>query len=271
MPELPEVETVARQLEPLLLGRRVARLDVRDTLLKFDAAAVPVGARIASTRRVGKQVVIELGAGGDVERPSWLVIHLRMTGRLVWEDCPLDAARRKPLRFEITLDRGALRFFDTRRFGTLRLCRSPEEFAPSGLDPLTRALNQRRLNALLERATGEIKPWLLRQDKIVGIGNIYASEILFESSIDPRRAGRDLTADERRRLLPAIKRVLRRAIQHCGTTFSDFQDAHGVTGAYQNYLRVYGREGEPCRRCKAPIERLTQQQRSTFFCSNCQL
>ncbi|NJN63501.1 MAG: hypothetical protein HC882_00595 [Acidobacteria bacterium] len=125
----------------------------------------------------------------------------------------------------------------------------------------------RSFNRLLRNARQPLKTWLLRQDRLVGIGNIYASEILHEAGLDPFRAGGELEPVETRRLHRALKAVLRRAIRYCGTTFSDFQDAHGVTGSYQTRLRVYGREGEPCKRCGAPIVRVSQAQRSTYYCS----
>ena len=115
-----------------------------------------------------------------------------------------------------------------------------------------------------------IKAWLLRQDRLVGLGNIYASEILFVAGISPLRQASSLNAAEHRSLLRATRRVLRRAIKNCGTTFSDFQDAQGLTGSYQHYLTVYGRDGEPCPRCRAPVVRLVQQQRSTYHCAQCQ-
>jgi formamidopyrimidine-DNA glycosylase len=138
------------------------------------------------------------------------------------------------------------------------------------MDPFSADLNPRVLGGLIGESHQNIKAWLLRQDRLVGLGNIYASEILFVAGISPLREAASLEATEHRKLLRATRLVLRRAIRNCGTTFSDFQDAQGLTGSYQNYLAVYGRESEPCLRCGTPVVRFVQQQRSTFFCSRCQ-
>jgi len=270
MPELPEVETVARQLAPQVEGRKLVAVRLRDPLLKCaPGAKTPRGAlgrRIQEVRRHGKQVLFSL-ENGDGARPLHLGIHLRMTGRLSYvADVPRRIDR---LRARLDLDRGAVLFLDVRRFGTLRWCADPEELAPGAVDPTSVAFTSEHLAALIGDSRQEIKPWLLRQDRLVGLGNIYCSEILHVARIDPRREARDLKAQEIDAVHRATVDVLARAIENCGTTFSDFQDAHGVTGSYQEYLAVYGREGEPCPRCGAEVSRIVQQQRSTFYCSGC--
>ncbi|OPZ16012.1 MAG: Formamidopyrimidine-DNA glycosylase [candidate division BRC1 bacterium ADurb.BinA364] len=270
MPELPEVETVARQLNAALAGRSIRRIDILDPKLNgFDRAAAE-GRSIAAVLRRGKHVAFELLAPG--KPPLWLAVHLRMTGRLVFRDRwpeGADAPARAPrARFE--LDAGEMRFFDTRRFGSLRLEASLEDIPAPGLDPMGSAFTARALAILLRGARQPIKTWLLRQDRLCGLGNIYASEILFWARIDPRREAGTLTSEETRRLLFATRRTLRLAIRHCGVTFSDFQDSRGEIGAYQNFLRAYGRAGQPCRVCGGEIRRIVQQQRSTFFCPACQ-
>ena len=190
-----------------------------------------------------------------------------MTGRLsVRERLPREKTH---LRAVIALDDGVVLFHDVRRFGTLRWLRDPEDAAPGAIDPLTPAFSPASLATLLEGSRQELKPWLLRQDRLVGLGNIYASEILHLARLSPTRAAGSLGRDEVRRLHDATRRVLTRAIDNCGTTFSDFQDAYGVTGSYQELLEVYGREGEPCPNCREPVARLVQQQRSTFYCPSC--
>jgi len=269
MPELPEVETVARQLAPRLVGRRVRRFEISDPLLRAGSLPRVAGRPVVGVARSGKRVLIEFGPAPGQRRSLWLAVHLRMTGRLLLAERE-QPEHRAHLRARFLLDRGVLLFIDTRRFGTLHWYRSAEEAAPEGVDPLDPSLTPARLRGLLGSARQPIKAWLLRQDRLVGLGNIYASEILHAAGISPRRAARRLSGRDVARLHAATHDILTRAIAACGTTFSDFQDAHGLTGSYQRYLAVYGREGEPCARCREPIRRLVQQQRSTFYCSNCQ-
>jgi formamidopyrimidine-DNA glycosylase len=269
MPELPEVETVARQLAPLVCGRTVVGLRVFDPLLKRDKFPRVAGRRVADVTRSGKRVLFHFSPSEGRKGALWLAVHLRMTGRLIWA----DEARRfetSHLRARFRLDRGSMLFYDTRRFGTFQWFRSVEETEPDGVDPLSPGLSSRDIGRMIGDSQQNIKAWLLRQDRLVGLGNIYASEILFVAGISPLREAKTLTRAEHASLLRATRQVLRRAIKNCGTTFSDFQDAQGLTGSYQNYLRVYGREREPCPRCRAPVVRLVQQQRSSFYCPKCQ-
>jgi len=269
MPELPEVETVARQLAPKLTGRVVHRLTLRDPLLRAGRRPRLRGRVITEVSRSGKQVLIVFSPGPGAPGPLWLAVHLRMTGRLSWSAEPARAERAH-LRARLDLDRGALLFHDTRRFGTFSWYRSAEESRPAGVDPLSPGLNPAGMRELLRGSRQNLKAWLLRQDRLVGLGNIYASEILHAARVSPLRAADSLTDDEIRALLRSTRRILRRAIENCGTTFSDFQDARGLTGSYQRYLAVYGRAGERCARCGSVVRRELQQQRSTFFCPGCQ-
>ena len=193
-----------------------------------------------------------------------------MTGRLLWQ-------RGRPgnsedhLRARFRLDGGELLFADTRRFGTFQWYASAEDARPAGLEPLSAELTVRKLAELTRGSGQNLKAWLLRQDRLVGLGNIYASEILHRARLSPFRSAGSLTADELKRLHGSTRRTLRRAIENCGTTFSDFQDAQGVEGSYQQFLAVYDREGETCRRCGDSIRRVVQQQRSTYHCPGCQV
>jgi formamidopyrimidine-DNA glycosylase len=259
VPELPEVETIARQLAPLVTGRVIKGIRVLDPKLRAVSRSRLAGDRIIRVFRTGKQLAIELSG------PRWLVIHLRMTGRLTWQQAPVA---RRHLRLRLRLEGGNLCLHDARRFGTVQVV--DELVEPGGLDPTSRRFTLAALEALIGSGRQPVKPWLLRQDRLVGLGNIYASEILFEAGIDPRRAVGSLAPAELRRLHRCTRAVLRRAIRACGTTFSDFQDARGGTGSYQRYLRVYGREEQACPGCGGAISRLEQQQRSTFFCPVCQ-
>jgi formamidopyrimidine-DNA glycosylase len=270
MPELPEVETVARQLAPLVQGRTVKTLRILDPLLRNGRAPRLPGRRVTVVRRAGKQVLFEFGPAPRAQGSLWLTVHLRMTGRVVWAPNARAEAKEERIRARIGFDRGALLFADTRRFGTFSWFRHESETEPVGIDPMTDALTVPVLQEMAGKAKQNMKAFLLRQDRIVGIGNIYASEILHDARISPRRNASALRPVEIRRLHDSTRKILQRAIENCGTTFSDFQDAHGMTGSYQQYLGVYDRDGEPCSRCGAAIRRIVQQQRSTYYCGGCQ-
>ena len=270
MPELPEVETVVRQLAPLVVGRSVRRLEIFDPKLQVahaDADAV-AGRMIKRVERLGKQILIHLTDKKKSADPLWLCVHLRMTGRLIWSLAPGPV--RPPLRARLRLDKGYILFKDARRFGTLRLLDSLERAHPGGLEPLSEAFTSATLAALLAGSRQEIKPWLLRQDRLVGLGNIYASESLFDARLSPHRLAGSLTREEIGRLRRAILSILRRGIAHGGTTIADFENARGKSGGFQKMLKVYARTGQPCRRCGAIIRRFVQQGRGTFDCPHCQ-
>lgn len=267
MPELPEVETVARQLAPLITGCRILRCEIIDPKLATIDPGLLEGALIGRVYRCGKQLALETSKR---QEQRLLLVHLRMTGRLVWAETCADAPPRH-LRARIRLDRGCLLFYDPRRFGTFTLAADSSAESSAGIDPLSSGFTPNTLRQMVQGANQPLKVWLLRQDRLVGLGNIYASEILFEAGLHPERHGASLSADETRRLHKATREVLKRAIRYCGTTFSDFQDARGRTGRYQKLLRVYGRGGEACSTCGTPIERIVQGQRATFYCPHCQM
>ncbi len=269
MPELPEVETIVRQLQPGLAGCRIVSVEILDPRLETPAKNKLPGRKILDITRLGKQVCLELSGNDRDEMKLWLLFHLRMTGRLITHSCSLDQNERH-LRARLVLDQGSLLFYDMRSFGCLLVLDSLQEALPKGIDPLSRRFTRRKLRELINGSKQEIKPWLLRQDRLVGLGNIYTSEILFASGIDPRRQAGSLKSDELHRLHSQIRRILLLAIKNCGTTFSDFQDSQGRTGSFQRLLSVYGKTGQPCPNCSGPIQRIVQQQRSTFFCSACQ-
>lgn len=266
MPELPEVETVARQLRPHLLGQHIQRLVLCDEKFSTLKSLRLAGAQISDVRRIGKRVLMECQ---HQKKTLYVLVHLRMTGRLLW--CPKgEQARRERSRAEFHLSKGNLLFVDTRRFGTLEVCDDLSTCAKDGIDPLSRKFTVQFLQDLLAGSNQPIKPWLLRQDKICGLGNIYASEILHRAKIHPKRSAGSLRAAELQGLHSETKKVLRAAIAACGTTFSDFQDSRGEVGNFQEYLRVYGRDAQPCRRCRSAIKRIVQAGRSTYFCGSCQ-
>ncbi len=265
MPELPEVQTIVNQLERRITGRTIKLVQVLDKK-RLPPRINLRDRRIKRVYRLGKRIVFELSGAKQL----FLGIHLRMTGRLVWQEQQSGGPLDKALRARFICDRGELQFLDTRRFGTIDLSSSEKPLLGAGLDPFDKDFSVERLAEMTAGARGNIKSWLLRQDRISGIGNIYASEILFDAGIDPRRVPGSLAVSEIRRIHKSTGKILRRAIENCGTTFSDFQDSHGVSGSYQRFLKVYEREGLRCRRCCGTIERIVQQQRSTYFCPGCQ-
>lgn len=270
MPELPEVETVARQLAKAVRRRTVSGVKVHDTKLKSSQLERISQHSVKSVSRSGKQVLFTFSRAKQPD--LYLAVHLRMTGRLVWcaGNKSIPENELKHIRACMELNGGKLFFVDPRRFGTMALSKNSSDFSPKGLEPMSPDFTLERLTNLLRNAKQNMKAWLLRQDKIVGIGNIYASEILHDCKISPKRSAHKLRKAEIALLHKSIQKILARAIENCGTTFSDFQDAHGVTGSYQHYLKVYERENLPCKRCKTSILRITQQQRSTYYCRNCQ-
>lgn len=271
MPELPEVETVAHQLDQAITGCRIKALAIHDDkLLHLDPSFV-TGCRIDSVERQGKQVVISLIPPRGRKAALWMCVHLRMTGRLIYRPHLANTAQPKQQpRAILELDRGQVLFIDTRRFGTIELQDDYNAVLPVGVEPLSRELTTRRLSELINDSSTPLKTWLLRQDRLVGLGNIYASEVCNRAGIHPTTPAGSLNMQQLARLLKAIKHILRAAIKHCGTTFSDFQDTTGGPGGYVKYLQVYGRAGQPCRKCLEPVQRIVLAQRSTFLCPVCQ-
>lgn len=286
MPELPEVETVVRQLRPSLTGEELSGHEVFDHRLQHLQTETFHGWRVREVLRSGKQVVFGLEKGAT-ER--YLAVHLRMSGRLLWISNGQKGGRPGPeellnrlrlvhdvglkpqhVRFCLHGRTGTLAFADPRRFGTAVLESELRAFEPAGIDPTTPRFTEELLMELVRGSSQPIKPWLLRQDRLVGIGNIYASEILFRSGISPQLPANRLHADDVSRLAVATRQVLEEAIERSGTTFSDFQTPEGGEGGYQGFLAVYEREGEPCKVCEKPVKRVVQAGRSTYFCGGCQ-
>jgi len=272
MPELPEVETVRRTLEPLLVGHRVQALDVPDPHCLEGGtprglAAALVGAVFCGVARRGKFLAFELerAGGGRV----WLYAHLRMTGQLVYV-APASGPAASRLRARFVLDGGAeLRFYDTRRLGRLYL-EAPATVGRLGPEPLAGQLSLAGFSRRLKARRRRIKALLLDQGFLAGVGNIYADECLFLSRIHPLRGAATLRPAEARRLHRALLAVMAAAIASRGTTISDYVDGEGRPGEFAVSLNVYGREGEDCSRCGATIERIKIAGRSSYFCPRCQ-
>jgi formamidopyrimidine-DNA glycosylase len=269
VPELPEVETIARGLAHRIVGKTIAAVDVRlpkmalsPTGVKFEQALE--GESIRAVGRRGKYACMALGSGRS------LVTSLRMTGRLVVQspDEPDFPGTHIILHF---MDESRLSFADVRTFGRMRLVEPDEQWDEGlGVEPLSSGFTQEGFIGMLAGRTTPIKALLLDQRRIAGIGNIYACEALWEAGIRPSRPAKALSKPAIRRLHHAIVGVLTRAIEMRGTSVDDYVDADGLRGGFQNLLAVYGRTGEACSRCGSSIVRTVIGQRGTWWCRNCQ-
>src|SRR3954452_6078239 len=272
MPELPEVETIRRQLAPVVEGRELTTLDVLDPRwclpLAPDAVRDAVeGRRVERLARRGKYLVWELA--GDV----FLLMHLRMTGTLLLDPPPATPYVR--VRFVLDAGTHELRFCDPRRFGTGELAIGPEArdaffAARLGIEPLGGELTGERLRALARGRRAPVKSFLLDQRRIAGVGNIYADEALFRARIHPLLPAGSLRAPQIAALRDAVVATLNAGIDAGGATIDDFRHADGVMGAFQHEFMVHRRAGEPCPNCGTPVRRFVAAGRTTYACERCQ-
>jgi formamidopyrimidine-DNA glycosylase len=271
VPELPEVETIARFLRPLVVGQRVQaviRLDPRmvkhSPLAADDIRRALTGSPISGVRRRGKFLLLAVPGGAA------LVLHLGMSGRLLWQ--PATAPWPAHTHLVLRLAGGELRLADPRRFGRVAWTASHRRFGQGwlGPDPLSPRLSAQALARRLAGRRAAIKAVLLDQAVLAGVGNIYADEALHIGRVHPATPAASLDHQAAARILRGLRRALKTAIAHGGTSFSDFVDALGHPGRHQDYLRVYGRAGQPCPRCGAPVARMTVAGRSSHFCPRCQ-
>jgi formamidopyrimidine-DNA glycosylase len=267
MPELPEVETIARGL-----ARRVSGDVIESIWLGQKPEPLKSPAQeIATVRRIGKHIVFDLEPNrAHRKKPgptqSQWIVHLGMTGRL--QVCERQSEILKHTHAILKLKSGReLRFVDPRRFGRLSVARAGG-FEAGGLEPLEADLD--RFLALFHCRKTPIKSALLNQKLLRGVGNIYADESLFLAGIRPRRRASTINRDQFAKLLASVKEVLREAIALGGSSISDYVDADGEEGFFQLRHRVYGREGEPCLVCKKPIKRIAIAGRSSHYCPKCQ-
>jgi len=270
MPELPEVETTRRGLEPHVAGRRVVALMVHEPRLRWrvpdDLPAKLAGQRITGTGRRAKYLLIRLESGT-------LIVHLGMSGslRVLAAKTPRSAHD----HYDLLLESGrTLRFNDPRRFGSLHYTsddprRHPllARLAPEPFEP---EFDAEYLWRITRRRRASIKQVLMNSRLVVGVGNIYASEALFRARIRPRRRAQSLSRREAGRLAKAVRAVLAMAIKVGGTTLRDYVGADGQPGYFRQKLYVYERAGKPCRVCRTMIRQVTQQGRSTYYCPTCQ-
>jgi formamidopyrimidine-DNA glycosylase len=274
MPELPEVETIRRQLEPRAAGQTIVDAVVLDPLWCAPRPPAQVeealrGRRIVRLGRRGKYLILEL----DDER--FLVMHLRMTGNFLWV-AAADTEDRPHLRVRLWLDGGArLEFVDLRRFGTgtvLDGTRALDEYLSSrlGPEPLEPSFTTDVLRQTAKGRKAPIKAFLLNQQMIAGVGNIYADEALFRARIHPLKQAGRLKGDELERLRDSIVDVLEEGIQSFGASIDRYRDANGDEGQMQNRFQIHLREGEPCQRCGSTVRKMRAAGRGTYFCPRCQ-
>jgi formamidopyrimidine-DNA glycosylase len=267
VPELPEVETIRAQLAPRLEGRALARVEILDPRLTrphdlFEVVEELEGDRIVAVERRGKYLVLRLESG------LALLVHLRMTGGFGFEPATHERA-------VLELDDGTrVTYRDVRRFGTWLVLEDadlvPYLSLKNGPEPLGPRFTAGWLAERLARRRAPLKAVLLDQRIVAGLGNIYADEALWRARLSPLRPAEGLSSEEARRLHRAIRAALRTGIERQGSTLRDYATPEGSAGAMQDEFRVYGREGEPCRRCGTPIAKTRVGGRGTWFCPRCQ-
>lgn len=271
MPELPEVETVVRDLRPHLVGRRFTALTVGRKALRRRWApawkAKVLGRPVQAVERRGKWITIDLGG-------PWLLVHLGMSGQFTATGAREPRATHTHLVFTLDDEENELRFRDIRRFGSVTLYEDRTDldafFVKSKLGPEPFDLDPAYWRAALRRTARSLKAILLDQSVVAGVGNIYADESLFEAKLNPNLLGRDLTPRQADRLREAVAAVLTRAIEKRGSSIRNYVGGSGLRGGYQEEFRAYGRTGAPCLRCETPIAHLRLAGRSTHYCPACQ-
>jgi formamidopyrimidine-DNA glycosylase len=269
MPELPEVETTRRGIEPHLVGQAIQQLTVHNPSLRWPVPGTVTalqGAIVESVQRRGKYLLFKVPAGTAI-------LHLGMSGSLRISQA--GEPRRKHDHIEMVLASGAiLRFHDPRRFGCLLWQAAGEPLhsllANLGPEPLTSAFDGQHLFLATRKRQSAIKNLIMNSAVVVGVGNIYASESLFMAGIRPGRAAGRITRKEADVLAGTIKLVLQQSIRQGGTTLRDFLNSDGKPGYFAQSLQVYGRKGKPCRVCGSTVKQKVMGQRSTFYCAACQ-
>ncbi len=268
MPELPEVEVSRLGISPWLIGHTITDIIVRDKRLRWpvpDEVHHAKGRTIADVTRRAKYLLIDVGQAD-------IVLHLGMSGKLRVVDCATPVVKHDHV--DIVLDSGkCLRFNDPRRFGACLWQPKGEQlphFTRLGPEPLTAAFDEQRLYTLSRGRKVPVKSFIMDNEVVVGVGNIYANEALFLAGIDPRRAAGRVSGARYAALTDAIKAVLQKAITEGGTTLKDFAQSDGKPGYFAQHLHVYGKAGNACSRCGGVIKSKVIGQRNTFFCTGCQ-
>ncbi len=270
MPELPEVETTRRGIDPYLTGLQISDVVVRQSRLRWpipvDLQSLLVGHCVESVERRAKYLLLKIGNG-------WLILHLGMSGSLRLVTANSKAGKHD--HFDLCLQGGVvLRLTDPRRFGAVLWHQGDPGQHPLlmnlGPEPLGDRFDGERLYRLSRNRRQAVKLFIMDNRTVVGVGNIYANEALFEAGIDPRRAIGRISLERYRRLVLQIKIVLARAIEQGGTTLKDFVGSDGKPGYFQQQLQVYGRGGEKCHRCGEVLLKVTLGQRASVYCRRCQ-
>lgn len=271
MPELPEVETTLRGIEPYLTQQTFKQVIIRQAKLRW---AIPPqlphilkGETIRHCYRRAKYLIIQLDAGV-------LMIHLGMSGSLRIFRQPIPAAEKHDHVDFILTNGTCLRYHDPRRFGAILwfagIAEQHHLLKNLGVEPLTQHFTAEYLHQKFSTQSRAIKLAIMDNTIVVGIGNIYANESLFQAAIHPQRPAQSLNLEECQRLVIAIQDILHKAIQAGGSTLKDFVDSHGKSGYFQQQYQVYARQQQPCYQCHHPIHQIRLGQRSTFYCPNCQ-
>lgn len=268
MPELPEVETSRRGIEPWVKNQTIGRVIVRQPKLRWpvpERIQQLSGETVISVQRRAKYLLLELSSG-------WMIIHLGMSGslRILSADTPAQKHDHVDVHFS---NQKILRYTDPRRFGAWLWCEdlaSSSVLAHLGPEPLSEQFNAEYFYKRSRNKKTPIKLWIMDNKQVVGVGNIYASESLFMSGISPDRTAGSLSEEECAKLTATIKAVLQRSIEQGGTTLRDFLQSDGKPGYFAQELSVYGRAGEACHQCGRTILSIKQGQRTTFFCPECQ-
>ncbi len=266
MPELPEVETVRRELEPWLKGRRVVSANLVDAQPgpKYENLLNATGRKILEVTRRGKFLILPLEGDKD------LIIHLGMTGIVT----PSEPEKHVRVRLELE-DAPTLYFQDVRRFGRFLVVPSGDystlpTLHQMGPEPLSDDFNDKQFSKALERSTTPVKTYLLSQKPVSGVGNIYADEALWGAKVHPLTPAKEVPERQIPLLVAMIKDVLEASIRVQGTTLRDYRTTNGEVGAYLDELKAYGQEETPCARCGTPISKIVVGGRGTHFCPNCQ-
>lgn len=278
MPELPEVETIRKQLQPKIVGKTIKKIEI---LSKKNFIGNPnriTNSKIINISRAGKYLSFKLG------NHLYLNLHMKMTGQLLYAknmskpqfniEIPFTKTNTMPGKTTRVIiyfnDNSGLFFNDLRKFGWIKVADKPEQ--PKGNDVLSKNFNLQFVNSFIHKTNKPIKLLLIDQDKIAGVGNIYANDALFLAKINPLRRSNTLTAPEINNLYKAIKKVIEQGLKHGGSSGADkaYIRLDGKKGEHQRYFMVYQREGKPCPRCEIPIMRMKQGGRSSFYCPKCQ-
>jgi len=278
MPELPEVETIKLQLKQKILGKTIKNIEILSKKNFIGKSETVVNQKIVDISRCGKVIAIELSNN------LYLNLHMKLTGQLLFAknmkrpvfetDIPFTKTNKMPANTTRVIiyftDGSGLFFNDLRKFGWIKVNNQPEQL--KGIDVLSKDFSVKYLTAIVTSTTRPIKIILMDQDKIAGIGNIYANDALFLSKINPLRRSKTLATLEINNLYKAIKKVIEQGLKHGGSSGADeaYIRPDGKKGEHQRYFMVYQREGKPCPRCKTPIRRVKHGGRSSFYCPKCQ-